>query len=168
MILFFSFPLVIFLYTSPILYDHTSCILVMAVFLCIFLCVLKKNKLTLRAGEFTLHNPRLPVGPVLKRLRHVCVFLTRFFSLFLQVWGITSYRRCRTLAGCKHGFGIRHKVTTVTFNWIGFKNSFCSHLSVYAVWICSVRQRNFVIYSLMFYRRVQLLLFILRVIICFL
>jgi len=150
MILFFSFPQVLFLYTSPILYDHTSCILVMAVFLCIFLCVQEKNVLTLRAGDFTFHNPRLPVGPVLKRLRHVCVLFDTISSLFLQVWGITSYPRCHTLAGCKHSCGIRRKVTTVTFNWIGFKNSFCSHLSVYAVWICSVRQRNFVIYSLMF------------------
>jgi hypothetical protein len=91
-------------------------------------CAGKKNELTLRAGEFTFHNPRLSVGPALNRLHHVCVLLNTISSLFLQVWGITSYPRCRGLAGCKRSFGIRHKVTTVTFNWIGFKNSFCKPL----------------------------------------
>ena len=115
-----------------------------------FLVCAEKNELTLRAGEFTFHNPRLPVGPVLNRLSHLCVLFDTISSLFLQVWGITSYPRSCALAGCRRSFGIRHKVTTVTFNWIGFKNSFCSHLNVYAVWICSARQRNFVISSVMF------------------
>ena len=82
----FTFPRVLFLYTVPTLFDHTSCILVMSFFfLRIFLYVQEKNELTLRASEFTFHNPCMPFGPVLNRLHVTCVFcLTRFHLCFCR------------------------------------------------------------------------------------
>jgi hypothetical protein len=37
-----TFPQVLLLYTSPVLHNRTSCILLMGIFVCIFLCIQKK------------------------------------------------------------------------------------------------------------------------------